>query len=97
MTDQMNEALSQLTASRNVRTSPVTVRAALARRKRRLGDDPYAPLLKRTTPREASSGCGRWMLLENNIMKDGFDDVGRLTDYLQETGVLARWEYLVEE
>jgi hypothetical protein len=75
------------------RTTSVTVRAALARRKRKLRDDSYAPQLMRSTPRE--NDLGKWLLVENNFVKDGFH-IGRLTDYLQETDVLAKWEYLVE-
>lgn len=76
-----------------LRKIPVTIRAAIARGNRKLFDKGWGPQI-RTSRSWGEKEIGRWLLVKSNFVKDGFNDLARLEEYLREIGVLHEIEYL---
>ena len=80
------------TVNYQTRKSPVSIRAALARANRRLFEKGYGPQIH-TARSHGDKQIGQWLLIGNNIVKDGFNHE-RLEEYLREIGALAGHESL---
>lgn len=76
-----------------LRKIPVTIRAAIARGNRKLFDKGWGPQIC-TSRSSGEKEIGRWLLVKSNFVKDGFNDLARLEEYLREIGVLREIEVL---
>jgi hypothetical protein len=73
-----------------VQKYPVTLRAALKRINRKLS--PWSKVC--ISRKRGEKEIGRFLVVESNCIRDGFETVERLADYAREVGALGEYEFI---